>query len=205
METITGREFGRKRYKNIGFDGMWLDSFGDPEWNSRWLIYGNSGQGKTEFSCQLAKYMTKFGRVLYASAEQGKSSALQSCFRRNGLTRTSKVILGYNFDFKSFLNDFQKLKKLKVIILDSIDYVQMSKADYVEMNELCKGMMLVFVSWAEGKTPKTQAAKDVLYMVDYKLRVDNYVVKGNNRYSGTAPPYVIWEEEAKKKHGFLNR
>ena len=61
---ISVDELTRMKFIDMDFKGRWLASFGVPERSGIWIIWGNSGNGKTRFAMQLAKYMTQFGKVV---------------------------------------------------------------------------------------------------------------------------------------------
>lgn len=205
VQILKTSSFLKKQYCELDFGGVWKDSFGSPERNSRWLIYGKSGEGKTEFSVQLAKYLSGFGKVLYVSREQGASSSLQQCFARNAMKEVgNKVLLGVDMDFKTLLTVLKKRTKHAAIIIDSIDYMRLTAEEYKVLDQLCKKTVLVFVSWSDNRRPKSSAGKDIEYMCDVKIYVDRYVVLPRSRYGGNAP-YVIWEDGAKRNHGWMNR
>jgi hypothetical protein len=71
--------------KVMNFEGRWFDSFGTPEMSGCWLIWGNSGNGKTRFALQLCKYLTKFGRVAYDSLEEGLSFSMKMAVEETGM------------------------------------------------------------------------------------------------------------------------
>lgn len=60
----------------LDFKNEWFAAFGRVESNSRMLVWGGSGQGKSRFVLQLAKYLSNFCRVAYNSLEMGDSLAL---------------------------------------------------------------------------------------------------------------------------------
>ena len=66
----------RTRFKVLPFEGEWKDAIGCPELTGSWIIWGNSGNGKTRFALQLCKYLCQFGRVAYDSLEEGVSVSL---------------------------------------------------------------------------------------------------------------------------------
>ena len=74
------------------FDGKWLDSFGKPELRGAWIIYGESGSGKTHFALELLNYLTGFvQRSAYDTIEQGKSLSFQNAWNNAaGRLRESK-------------------------------------------------------------------------------------------------------------------
>ena len=67
--------------------GKWLASIGKPELTGSWMIWGNSSNGKTSFCLQLAKYLSKFGRVAYNSLEEGMTGTIQRSYRMLGDNR----------------------------------------------------------------------------------------------------------------------
>lgn len=205
MKIISSKRFIKKRYREWPFAGCFADSFGCPEISSRWLVYGASGQGKTEFCVQLAAYFCQFAQVLYVSAEQGDSRSLQMAWERNALGQERRVRLACSATSQDLLTLLAgKRGAPKVIIIDSLDYLDIDAEKYKELHEKAGKRTLIFVSWAEGGRPKTGSGRAIEFMVDVKVSVKNYVAEARSRY-GSILPYVIWEEEAKKYHAFLNR
>lgn len=205
MPTISFKALGKKKYKLYEFKGEWKDSFGCPEEGSRWMVYGHSGEGKTDFAVQLANYMSQFGKVLYFSKEQSNKKSIQMCFERHDMFSNKNGSLVYDEDFNYLIEKLNKRNNYKIVILDSIDYLKFSAKQYQQLDQLYKNKTFVFISWKQGKKPKSSAGKDIEYMVDIKIDVDGYVAKVRGRYEGNLP-FVIWEEGAKrsKKHAFLN-
>ncbi|GFR87973.1 ATP-dependent serine protease [Elysia marginata] len=148
--------------------------------------------------------MSQFGKVIYASAEQGDCNDMKQAWKRNGLLDMRNVYLGVEVDFSGLLEEVQKRGKRKLIILDSIDYINLTKEQYQELHTIAKRYMMVFTSWSSGSSPKTQSAKDIEYMCNGKIRVEHYVAFGKMRSGGNVP-YVIYEARAKQKHSFVNR
>ena len=57
------RELLSMKFDVMDFDGSWYNAFGTPERRGVWIIWGNSGSGKTSFALQLCKYLCRFGRL----------------------------------------------------------------------------------------------------------------------------------------------
>jgi hypothetical protein len=70
----------------MDFEGRWEASFGKPERRGCWMVWGNSGNGKTRFALQLSKYLTRFGRVAYDSLEEGLSLSIRDAIADVGLS-----------------------------------------------------------------------------------------------------------------------
>lgn len=196
--------FCRKKYKLLPFTGRFADSFGQPERGSRWLIYGPSGSGKTEFAVQLSKYFTNFGKVLYVSREQGDSSSLQLCFKRNKLERNTRIALGVDYDVTTLCAELDKTRNAyEFIIIDSLDYLLMTAEDYKHLNERYPAKTFVFISWMQGSRPKSAYARAIEYMVDVKITTKNYVAEPRCRYGGNED-FIIWDK-AQRYSKILNQ
>lgn len=58
----------------LEFEGEWQEAFGQPDKTGTWIIWGNSGNGKSSFVMKLAKELCKhFNKVAYDSLEEGTS------------------------------------------------------------------------------------------------------------------------------------
>lgn len=69
---IKATDLGKREFKALNFQRLWLDFFGLPSLNCHILIHGNSGEGKSTFCLWFARYLAEnFGRVLYVSGEEG--------------------------------------------------------------------------------------------------------------------------------------
>lgn len=183
------------------FEGEWLESFGEVERNFRMLVYGDSGNGKTEFVVQLAKYLAGFGKVYYNSFEQGVSKSLQDAFIRNNMMEVSgKLVIGDKDNFDDLVKKMGSRNSPKFCIIDSLDYMELSADQYKLLVEKFPHKSFVIICWSAGKKPKLQAAKDIEYMVDVKVRVHEYKAFPRSRFGGNIP-FVIWKEywENKKR------
>ena len=77
QRAVSVHELVNTEHHTLAFDGAWANLIGRPELTGSWLIWGNSGSGKTRFALQLAKYFTRFCRVAYNSLEEGASASLK--------------------------------------------------------------------------------------------------------------------------------
>ena len=65
------------------FTGQWLVSIGRPAKSGVWIIWGSSGNGKSSFVMQLAKYLCAFDKVIYDSLEESTGLSLQMSLKRH--------------------------------------------------------------------------------------------------------------------------
>ena len=193
--------FLRKKYKKIALEGVWRDSFGEVEDASRWLIYGESGNGKTDFCVKLAKELSRHKKVAYLSKEEGDKSTLQEAYKRNEM-KGSNVQIWVDFSFQDVVSELRSKRSPKIVIIDSIDYMSITKAQYIELDQLFPQVMLIFVCWGQGKKPMSDIGKGIEFMVDVKVHIEKYVAFPKSRYGGNLP-YVIWREKAQQFHHFI--
>ena len=79
------------------FSGDWQTSIGNPAKSGVWIIWGASGNGKSSFVMQLAKYLCSFGRVIYDSLEESTGLSFQMSLKRHKMGEVKKklIILPY--------------------------------------------------------------------------------------------------------------
>lgn len=212
MRGISIANLKNKTFQKYDFDGVWKDSFGLPPKDAQWLIYGESGNGKTEFCVQLAHYYTNFGKVAYISLEQGISATIQEPFLRYDFSNKEcfdiKLFERKNRTMSTYeeVKAFVKKTTYKIIIIDSLNYMKVNAAQFIELSEIAKKRKrtLVNVAWGKGERPSTSAGESIEFMVDQKIYVENYAVPKPKSRCGGKLPFVIWEEKAKEYHPFLN-
>ncbi|MBN1116350.1 MAG: hypothetical protein JXA77_04045, partial [Bacteroidales bacterium] len=164
-----------KKFSLLPFDGQWEESFGKPELAGSWLIWGQSGSGKTRFTLQLCKYLSKFGRIAYNSREEGAGPTIQKAFIETGMDdvkRGSIILINESID-----ELFARLKRKKspqIVITDSVQYSGMNYRDYCRFKDAFRSKLLIFISHADGKEPSSRTAKSIRYDADIKIRCEGY-------------------------------
>lgn len=193
-----------KKYKLFDFTGEWEEAFSKPERRGVWFIWGNSGNGKTRFTMQLAKYLTGFGRVLYNSLEEGSSHTIRKAFEEVGMREVKKRMLLVSEPLAKLNERLKKQRCANVIIIDSFQYCQISYKQYIAFKEEHKDKLIIFVSHADGKQPAGRAAKSVMYDATLKIWVEGFKAISKGRYIGEKGHYMVWEDGAYKYWGELN-
>lgn len=210
MKGVSVARLKKMTFKKYEFEGKWRDSFGCPPIDAQWMIYGESGNGKTEFCVQLSEYYTNFGSVAYISLEQGVGGTIQEPFSRYDFSnkypcklyrRTNKKLSSY-----AEVKDFVLRTNYRIIVIDSLDYMKAKPADYIELSEIAKSRKrtIINVAWGKGDKPMTSSSEAIEFMVDEKLHVKKYAIPEPKSRCGGNMPFVIWEEKAKDYHHFLN-
>ena len=120
MRGIGISDFLSRQFVTFAYDGAWRASFGEPERNMKMIVWGNPGNGKTEFCIQLAKYMAGFTKVYYNSFEQGICKTLQDAILRNDMMAVNgRVIFGDQEDFGEMMERLGGKNAPQVCIIDS--------------------------------------------------------------------------------------
>lgn len=193
----------KMKFEMMSFEGKWKESFGVPERTGVWIIWANSANGKTRFAVQLAKYLTNFGRVLYNTLEEGARSSFQRVIRDENLKVVAKNFMILNREPIDELKiRLRKRRSPNIIFIDSFQYANLSKKEYIELKEEFKNKLFIFVSHAEGKQPMGRVASFVRYDCDLKIRVEGFRALNMGR-AGGGVPYIIWEKGSNDYWGDL--
>lgn len=203
-------------YKNIEdykpveleFTGKWEASFGRPEVKGSWLVWGNSGHGKTRFTLQLCKYLCQFGKVVYNSLEEGLSKSMQNAIIQVGMKETGRRFIF--LDMESLTDLERRLEKRKspdVVIIDSLQYFRMTQKDYDRFKKKFPNKLFVFISHAKGKEPKGSIAESIRYDAFVKVWIEGYTAFPVSRYvkNGESEPFTIWTQGADDYWGNINK
>lgn len=187
-------EFLQKKFDEFTFDGKWLEAMGKPEKNFKMIIYGKPKNGKTEFCIQFAKYMTKFGKVLYNSFEQGHSKSLQDAFRRQNMQEVKgKIIVTHKEKYQDMFSRLKRKKSPQIIFIDSLQYIKLSGDQWKELIETFPRKVFIVISHAQGDEPKGEGAITIQYDVDISVLVKGFAAHCQGRFGGGSE-IIIWEE-----------
>lgn len=176
----------------------WKIAFGEPEVIGTWIIWGQSGNGKTTFALQLAKELCQHGVVLYNSLEEGDSLSLMNAVERVGLQHVNRRVRFVCEDMDTLLIRLKKRRSPKIVFIDSFQYTQMSYKQYIELKEQLPNHLLIFVSHADGNNPSGRSAKSVMYDSMLKIWVEGYRAFSKGRFIGERGWINIWEEAAQR-------
>ena len=90
-----GRAYSPKQVQSMNipsfpFEGEWEKAFGHPDRTGTWIIWGNSGNGKSSFVMQLAKYLCRFAKVAYDSLEESTGLSLKNSLVRHKMEEVNR-------------------------------------------------------------------------------------------------------------------
>jgi hypothetical protein len=189
-------QIARQNFKGLNFDGAWLDAIGRPQLTGAWLVWGNSGNGKTRFALQLAKYLAGFTRVAYNSLEEGVSLSLQRAIDQVDFSSVARSMIVLDKEpMPELIARLKAQKSPQVVIIDSVQYTGMKYADYIALRDGFRNKLFILVSHADGKLPEGRVAKSIRYDASVKIWIENYMAYPVSRYGG-GTPYTIWDEGA---------
>src|SRR5690606_35846598 len=135
-----------KKYELFEFEGEWYQAFGKPSRSGVWFIWGNSGNGKTSFVLQLCKELSRFGRIVLNSLEEGDAHTMQEAFRREGMSAIRRRLILTCESMEDLNNRLMRRKSPEIAIIDSYQYTQMSFREYLGFKERHRTKLLIFVS-----------------------------------------------------------
>lgn len=197
MRAIGISDFLDKKFITYQFEGAWADTFGEPERNMKCIIWGNPGNGKTEFCIKLAKYLASFTKVYYNSFEQGICKTLQDALRRNNMLEVAgRVIFGDQETYDEMLERLSNKNSPQVVIIDSRDYLNLTTNQFKTLIDSHPRKCFVIVCWEAGGKPRGEYAKQIAYMCDVKIHVRDFVAYPRSRFGGNAR-FVIWNRKPK--------
>lgn len=188
----------KMKIPTLGFSDDFQRAFGNPAKTGVWIMWGNSGSGKTSMALLLAKELTKYGKVAYNSLEQGASLSMKQALQRHDLTsiRRGKFLL-LSEDLETLGMRLKKRKSPEFVIIDSLQYTGLDYRSYKAFKEDHKDKLIIFVSHAEGIQPDGRTAKKVMYDAEMKIFIEGYRATSKGRFvSETGAFFTIWEEGA---------
>lgn len=185
------------------FTGKWQRSIGIPAHACSILVWGDSGNGKTGFVLQLAKYYATFTSVVYDSLEEGHSKTIQDAYKLLNMMEVDGKLLMLD---KEPIPDLRKRlasqRSPAVVVIDSVQYSDMTYDDYRSLRAAFPRKTFILISHADGKTPYGAVAKSIMYNADIKVHVQGFRAFIRTRFGG-GRPYDVWPEEAERQHGQL--
>nr|DAJ35630.1 MAG TPA: putative ATP-dependent serine protease [Caudoviricetes sp.] len=196
-------EILRKKIPSIPFEGVWRDAFGEPGRTGVWIIWGESANGKSSFAMQLARELTKHGKVAYNSLEESLSLSFQNNMRRCRMEEARGRFLVLDREpIEALTERLKRQRSPDFVIIDSLQYTGMNYKEYKKLKEQFPNKLFVFVSHADGEKPKGATAVSVQYDADMKILVQGYRAICKGRFIPEAGKhYSIWAEAEAKYWG----
>lgn len=204
-QVLTVANIQNQNLKYVKFKGDWLDAFGKPQDRGVWFVWGGSGSGKSTFVMQLAKQFAKQYKTLYNLLEEETDDS--DYIERTLLCQMNDVqdtFYTSGYSFEETMAYLDKRDPPKVMVIDSITYMMKDWNQYLELKEKCrqKEIIVVIVGHAEGKNPRTEFEKSIMYDAKMKIYITGYLALCKGRTIGkNGGRFVIWQEGYDKLRG----
>lgn len=196
------------KFKEMQFEGEFLDLIGKPELSGCWFIQGGTGNGKTTFTMKLCRYLSNFATIGYNSLEEGVSQALKKQLRKHNMKELgSRFKVWHKIEIPDLIAKLKQPKSPQVIVIDTVQYAFASLREIKAMIDSFPNKLFIIISHEHGKTPEGTVAVRLKQLAGVKIRIIAFVAFCMSRYleNSAGKPYVIWEEEARKFHPFLEQ
>lgn len=209
MKVLGVTQFHQKTFSLLPIqDAQFKGLLGDVPCFFTAIIKGYSGNGKTEFCIQLAKFLTQFGKVLWLSYEQRHGYDLQKATKRNKMQEQNKNFLisdplhGID-ENTSLLEDLDaylsKRNSADYVFFDSIDYTKFTWSDYDYLKNKYsekKGFIFIAHSTKSGAFKK-RISEQIGFDGGMIFHVDKFICYPEKNRFGGFEPFIIYEARAR--------
>lgn len=206
-KAISNRDVAAARFETVPFEGEWLAAIGRPELRGSWLVFGQSGSGKTTFALQLARNLSRFARVAYNTLEQGLSLSFQSAWIRAGMEEAGSAIVVLDKEPLSQLRQrLARRRSPQVVIIDSLTALPgFTRKDYLSLVGGFPGKLFVFLAHERKGLPDPAIAETVRRLSEVKIYVEGFRAHISSRYACPergegVSDYIIWRQGADEYH-----
>lgn len=200
--TLSAAQVLAIRNETLQLTGGWGEAFGEIDRHGIVFVYGPSTGGKSSAAMCFAKELTRFGRVLYVSNEEGFASSLQERLRRFSIADCgTRFQLVSKETMSDLIGRLKKRKSADFVVIDSVQDSQMSRVEYRDLKKLSISKLLIFVSRVEGCRPIGRLAVDIKFDADLKVWVEGGRAKSEGRYIGKVGYYDVIQQKAREYWG----
>ena len=200
---ISNKNLCNAVFQTADFEGAWLESFGKPELRGAWIIYGESGTGKTHFALELLKYLSQFvQRGAYDTVEQGMSLSFQNAWNDASMQALGNKVVIFNKEQISSLSvHLRKRRSPQIIIIDSITALTgFTRRAFAELMDEFPDKLFIFIAHEENNKPYPAIAQHVRKLSEVKCHVVGFrayiTTRFQTRDGHGGEPYTIWEQGA---------
>jgi len=200
---LTVANIQSQKIEKIQFTGEMLEAFGNPQNRGVWFVWGGSGSGKSAFLMKLAKAFAKIDKTLYnlLEEESDDSDYIDRTILFN-MNEVQKHFHTQSYNYKELITYLDSRNSAKYIIIDSLPYFTNSFENYMALKKRYKNKVFVFSGHAEGKNPRTEFQKSIMYDAKMKIFVTGYLAVCKGRTIGAnGGQFIIWEEGYQKLRG----
>jgi hypothetical protein len=171
---LSAQQIMDMKFRTIGLTGKYRALIGDPEPAFSAMIYGKPKQGKSTVAIDMAKELTKLGKVLYCAFEEGHGGTLQDKIKRSNAN-----VPGLDFANKLPPN----LSRYQFVFIDSVSDAGLDEVFFKALIKANKPKTSIIGIFHATKDGKFRGGQTFAHDVDVLMRVDNGVVYAQGRYA----------------------
>lgn len=203
-------QLAQKKYTLVaGLSPQIREALGEIEDSFTAIIYGDSGNGKTNLLIQLLKEFKNIGNMLYISYEEGHGKTIKDLIIRHNL---HNELPNLRFSDGESIGELQGMLRKKgspkVIVIDSWQFSGLTIEDYIALKRAFvfgktnnKRKIFLFISHVNGRHPDGKSALEIKRDANIKIRAEGFMgIVETSRYGSNAN-IVIWPEGARKYWG----
>ena len=191
---ISSQHLKKMEFKALNFQGKWQNLFGLPSINFHCVLHGMSGEGKSTFAIQFAKYLAdNFGRVIYISGEEGFSKTFKDKFSNNNAESKFLDVA----DLRTFedINREVPQEAYNFIFIDSLDTMKIDADKMKKIRELYKNSALITISQST-KDGKMRGSYEIVHDCDIAVKVENGIATTTkNRFKEKGMTLNVFEDK----------
>src|ERR1019366_3221342 len=193
---ISSQHLKKMEFKALNFQGNWNTLFGYPSINFHCVIHGMSGEGKSTFAIQFAKYLAdSFGRVIYISGEEGFSKTFKDKFSNNNAESKFLDVA----DLRTFDGIIREVppESYNFIFIDSLDNMKIDADKMKKIRERYKNSALITISQST-KDGKMRGSYEIVHDRDIAVKVENGIaITTKNRFKEKGLTLNVFEDKNK--------
>lgn len=203
-------QLAQKKYTLVaGLSPHIREALGEIEDSFTAIIYGDSGNGKTNLLIQLLKEFKNIGNMLYISYEEGHGKTIKDLILRHNLhNELPNLRFSDGESIEELHGMLRKKGSPKVIVIDSWQFSGLTIEDYISLKRAFvfgktnnKRKIFLFISHVNGRHPDGKSALEIKRDANIKIRAEGFMgIVETSRYGSNAN-IVIWPEGAKKYWG----
>lgn len=176
-KALSNRNVCDANFKVADFTGEWLATFGKPELRGAWIIFGESGSGKTHFALSLLAYLTQFvDKAAYDTIEQGLSLSFKKSWLDANMAEVGNKVVVYSKEQIPALRErLRKRKSPQVVVIDSITaLVGFTRSTFALLMDEFPDKLFIFIAHEENGKPYPAVARHVRKLAEVKIRVEGF-------------------------------
>lgn len=186
------------KFKLLNFQGKWKDFFGLPQTNFFCVVHGMSGEGKSHFSMQFAKYLAEnFGKVLFVSGEEGFAPTFQQKIKLLG----ADIPNLYAGDIRTGNELLKEVpnNKFHFIVVDSLNNMGIDPEIMRKIRNKFKDSAIIAIC-QNTKEGKVRGSYEIMHDSDMIVKVaDGMAVTIKNRFKEKNMQFDVFEVLRKKE------